>query len=208
MTSQSILLDWRPAELDGSLDRVAAALQTRLAGQQLREEVVLGSHSQLEVKNLLCFVYDNLVMQVRLLSGAAGLTALLRLDRTAGLLTLNLDAPALAPAGSRYKDGVVAGRWLFTGQNEVVSWAGEVAAGLGCEPGLLPALTRGLLPSPYLTPTDDRLVESGLQRVVHQEQSQYQHIQVECDALHWADTMMFRWWRHRTVAAPFCWTVR
>ena len=50
MTSQSILLDWRPAELEGSLDRVAAALQTRLAGQQLREEAVLGSHSQLEVQ--------------------------------------------------------------------------------------------------------------------------------------------------------------
>ena len=128
-------------------------------------------------------------MQVRLLSGPAGLTALLRLDRTAGLLTLNLDAPALPPAGSRYKDGEVAGRWLFSGQNEVVSWAGEVAAGLGCEPGLLPALTRGLQPSPYWTTTDDRLVESGLQRVVHQEQSQYQHIQVECDALHWADTL-------------------
>ena len=206
MTSQSILLDWRPAELEGSLDRVAAALQTRLAGQQLREEAVLGSHSQLEV-HILGFDHDNLVMQVRLLSGPAGLTALLRLDRTAGLLTLNLDAPALAPAGSRYKDGEVAGRWLFSGQNEVVSWAGEVAAGLGCEPGLLPALTRGLQPSPYWTTTDDRLVESGLQRVVHQEQSQYQHIQVECDALHWADAM-YRWWRHQTVAAPFCWTVR
>merc|ERR1711892_522000 len=79
------------------------------------------------------------------------------------LLTLNIDGPYLANSE----------------QNDQLKFEGLLSKELGVNrSNLLPVLVRGMELSPYWTATDERIVECSIKSVVHEEQSEYQKIQI------------------------------
>ena len=116
------------------------------------------------------------------LSGPCDLFILLRLRSKERLVTLTMEGSLLCPSGSGFKDASLpspATRPLWSSQTELGQWVAGVAQELGTEKyNFLPAISRGLELSPYWTTTDDRIIECGITEVIHEENSDYQHIQI------------------------------
>lgn len=97
------------------------------------------------------------------------------------LLTVNIEAPFLAPTGSVFKDGLGEEPLfrLFDGNSDILKFEARVKEFLAdCPSKSFPIISRGLKISPYWTTTDDRLTEIGITKVVHEERSQFQKIQI------------------------------
>ena len=130
-------------------------------------------------------------------SGQGDMMFTIRIDKMERLLTLNIDGPYLALSGSQFKDkNFKKNAPLFSKQNDLLKFEGLLSKELGVDrSNLLPVLVRGMELSPYWTTTgrervkhcesatdtlitDERIVECSIKSVVHEEQSEYQKIQI------------------------------
>ena len=189
MSLQTALIDFSlpdTKELGQCEEKVISLLNRQMEAanlERLTEESRhkgIGSVIKLSKYNL-SFVTGENVATVSL-CGPGDLFILLRLRSPGQLITLSIEGSFLCPSGSCFKDASLpssSSRSLWASQTELGQWVASVAKELGTEKfNFLPAISRGLELSPYWTTTDDRIIECGITELVHEEESDYQNIQI------------------------------